>query len=177
MLANVKQDGISIVSDATQPAVVISPIEPMSAPAYVPPTEAVIPPNPIVAPAPDYQFRGEGGTPFGVRPPLYITPLVVTNPDERYNLDVSGYGDNVPTERLAKPAIARPFILPQRPGEDQIMPVPTGQQPMKPPVAPAVESVTKPGPIGGTIGGFDLSRIPFWAWLAGAALLGSRLLR
>ena len=171
MLANVRQDGTPIVTDDAQPAVVVSPIAPKSAPAYVPPTDAVIPPNPIVAPTPEGTFRGEGGTPFWFRPTLYVQPIV---PIYDGGYDLSGYGD-MPVRN--KGAVNPNPVLPGRPGEDQTMPVPTGQQPKKPAIAPAVQSVTQPGPVAGNVAGFDLSRIPFWAWLAGAAFLGSRLLR
>lgn len=166
--------GTLIESNVTQPGVVVPPIEPTSAPAYVPPTQPVIPPNPMVAAAPDYQFRGEGGTPFGSNPPAYLLPYTIEPPVRDYGLSDTGA---VPVERVSKLAVPRPFILPPRPGEDQVMPVPTGQQPAKPNVAPAVEPVSKPGPVSGTFQGFDLARIPFWAWLVGAAVLGSRLLR
>lgn len=172
MLANVRQDGTLIVSDDTQPAVVIAPIAPMSAPAYVPPTDPMIPPNPVVAGTPEGTFRGEGGTPFGYRPTLYIQPIV---PDYETGYDVQ-YGDQLP-DNINKGALNPNAVLPGRPGKDQIMPVPTGQQPAKPAIAPAVNPVQQPGPVTGNVAGFDLSRIPFWAWLVGAAVLGSRLLR
>lgn len=172
MLAVVRQDGTLILPDSSLPAVVISPIAPKAAPAYQPPTDPFIPPNPIIAPAPPGTFRGAGGTPFGSRPQLYIQPMVPP-PDGVY--DLSGYDTNMPVRD--KGAVLPNPVVPGRPGKDQIMPVLTGQQPTQSPIGTAVESVTKPGPITGTVAGFDLSRIPFWAWIAGAALLGSRLLR
>lgn len=172
MLANLRQDGTLIVTDTSEPAVVVSPIAPKSAPAYVPPTDAFIAPNPIIAPPPDGQFRGEGGTPFGSRPSIYIVPIV---PVADGGYDLSGYGDVVPN-RDKGPVLPNP-VLPGRPGDKQTMPVPTGQQPTKPAVAPAVNALQQPGPITGNVAGFDLSRIPFWGWLVGAAFLGSRLLK
>lgn len=70
-----------------------------------------------------------------------------------------------------------PELAPRR-GDKQTMPVPTGQQPTRPPVGEAIPESTPPkGPVTGKVGGFDLSAVPLWAWLAGAALLGARLLK
>lgn len=153
------------------PVVVVPAITATAAPAFVPPMDPVIPPNPVIAPPPPYQHRGEGGTPFGARPTLYIQPMRYGDEyDARlYPLEPRvGAGDG---------AVPRPRILPMRPGEKEVMPVPTGQQPTKPPVPPVTPSVQPPGPITGTVAGFDLARVPLWAWLVAAALLGSRLLR
>lgn len=172
MLAITRKVGTPYAPATTEAAVVVPPIVATAAPAYVPPMDPFIPPNPVLAPTPPGTFRGEGGTPFGFRPVLYIQPMVPVVLDGGY--DLSGYSE-VPAP--AKGAIPANPVRPGRPGKDQVMPVPTGQQPTKPAIAPAVQSVEQPGPITGTVAGFDLSRIPFWAWLAGAAFLGSRLLR
>ncbi len=131
------------------------------------------------SPPPPNQFRGEGGTPFspGSAPPAYIAPpqLFIV---PRIPLDLYGYADDMPVTVNKKP-IDPWTLITDRPGDSQIMPVPVARPVTKPTVAPAIDPVQKPtpGPISGTVAGFDLSRIPFWAWLAAAALLGSRLLR
>lgn len=157
--------------EAATPAIVPPVIAPTAAPSYVPPTDPTIPPNPVIAPPPPNQYFGRGGTPFGARPRLYVEPLVYGDEyDKRlYPLDPrAGTNDG---------KVAREQVLPPRPGEKKVMPVPRGDQPTKPPVPPAIEPVQKPGPITGVVAGFDLSRVPLWAWLVAAALLGSRLLR
>jgi len=169
------QDGTIVASSTTAPAVVAPLIIATPPPAYMPPVELYIAPDPPEAPAPEYQFRGEGGTPFGARPPAYVTPLYILPPVQGYDLE--GYADQFPGSFGNKGAVPGQPLLPGRPGKDQVMPVLTGQQPTKPAVAPPVESVQRPGPITGTVAGFDLSRVPFWAWLAAAAVVGSRLLR
>lgn len=174
---------LDVTSEALTP-LATPPIVPMSAPAFVPPTDPIIPPNPLTAPAPSYQFRGEGGTPFMARPSVYLYPLTITEPSKDYTRDLSGYGAMPDRNKDAVPANP---VLPGRPGEDQTMPVPTGQRPAKPMVLPPVQPVQPPppapvpatggGPVTGVVAGFDLSRVPFWAWLAVAALAGSRLLK
>lgn len=174
---------LDVTSEAVTP-LPTPPIVPRSAPAFVPPTDPIIPPNPLVAPAPTYQFRGEGGTPFMARPSVYLYPFSLAEPSRDYTRDLSGYGD-MPDRN--KDAVEANPVRPGRPGEEQIMPVPTGLRPAKPMIAPAVQPVEAPvpapvsasggGPVTGIVAGFDLSRVPFWAWLAAAALLGSRLLK
>jgi hypothetical protein len=60
---------------------------------------------------------------------------------------------------------------PLPPGTKVVMPVITGQQPAKLPVALGVDEVPVPGPIHGTVAGFDLSRVPTVGWVAAAALV------
>lgn len=168
------QDGNIVEAAITKPAVVVPSIVATAPPTYMPPTNPYIAQNPAVAPPPPYQFRGEGGTPFGARPPAYVMPPYILPPVRTYDLE--GYADQLP-DNINKGAVPDQPDLPGRPGKDQVMPVLTGQQPTKPAIAPAIESVQKPGPITGTVAGFDLARVPFWAWLATAAVVGSRLLR
>lgn len=152
-----------------EPAYVPPPIVPMSAPLYVAPTNPYIAPAPTLAREPDYQFRGEGGTPFGARPPIYIHPMI-----DLETRDLLYIGQPPPQDNQVTPKQPE---LPPRPGEKAVMPVPTGQQPTKPPVPAVTTPVQKPGPITGMVAGFDLARVPLWAWLVGAAVVGSRLLR
>lgn len=144
---------------------------PTAPPAYVPPTNPYIYPAPSLAPSPEGQTLGKGGTAFGSVPPIYIQPPVI-----RY---ANGDGLYVPPPiRPEEPPTSQP-LAPPPPGTDQVMPVLIGQQPDKVPVAPARDPVQKPaaGPVRGTIAGYDLATVPLWAWLVGAAFLGSRLLR
>lgn len=204
----VKQAGTIIKSDTAVVSYEGDPIEARSAPAYVPPSEPFIPPDPMEALAPSYQFRGEGGTPFAaINPPVYVAPYIMKPPildllllqDEGWWINsttgeiVAGVSGQPPTRLPGwtfsttkpsdvaapsnKPTIARPYIMPLRPGELQVMPVLKGQKPAVHPIAPTVEPVEQPGPIKGTIAGFDLQKVPFWAWLAVAAFVGSRLLK
>lgn len=143
---------------------------PTAPPAYVPPTNPYIPPAPTLAAPPEGQTLGKGGTPFGAVPLIYIQPPVI-----RY---ANGDGLYVPPPiRPEEPPTSQPVALPP-PGNKEVMPVLIGQQPRKEPVAEALDPVQKPaGPIRGTLAGFDLATVPLWAWLVGAAFLGSRLLR
>jgi len=73
LLLPVKNGG----ADLTPP-----PVSPMP---LSPPLDAPIPPNPVTAPPPTGQFRGEGGTTFAIssgiaRPLVYVRPLIETLP-------------------------------------------------------------------------------------------------
>lgn len=153
-------------------AAIVAPLpQPVAAPAYVPPTDPYIYPAPMLAPSPEGQTLGKGGTAFGSVPPIYIQPPVI-----RY---ANGDGLYVPPPiRPEEPPTSQP-VQPPPPGNEQVMPVLIGQQPRKEPVAEALDPVQKPaaGPVRGTLAGFDLATVPLWAWLVGAAFLGSRLLR
>ena len=154
---------------ATQEPLVAPVIAPASAPAYVPDTQPYLAPSPVVAPPPDGQFRGEGGTSFGLIPQVYERPYVTVQPgtDPLYGGPaVATYwnGEAVPTRPLTPP----------RPGEESIMPVPKSTAPTRSYIAPTQAPVVpvKPGPIQATVLGFDLSVIPLWTWLlAGGALV------
>jgi hypothetical protein len=76
------------------------------------------------------------------------------------------------------PAPENETLAPRR-GDKQNMPVPTGMQPTKPPVGEATPQVAPPGsgPVRGSFLGADLSIVPLWVWLAGAALIGARILK
>lgn len=163
----------------------VSPIQPKAAPLYIQPVSVPLLPAPTPAPPPPDQFRGEGGTTFGVssgadKPVIYIQPIV---PEDRFHI-LDGGGIYAPPPNDSGYNVNQPTVLPpvtrERPGDSTIQPVPTGQQPTKPDVAPAVVPVTVPasaGPIKGQFLGFDLGIVPLWAWLVGAALIGARILR
>lgn len=150
------------------------PLPVISAPVYVPVGDPV-PPNPIIAPPPPGQFRGEGGTSFiisagGIQPPVYRPSIIPTYIPNTYDIPVTdAYNPQDP---------AAPMIIAPAPGGTRAnVPVPTVPPPAKPPVTGNPTPTEMPGPISGTVAGFDLTRIPLWAWLAGAALLGARLLK
>lgn len=163
-------------SAMTGPEPVAAPvIQPASAPVYVAPVSVPMLPGPTIAPPPPEQFRGEGGTSFGLVPQIYILPPAPVN----LNGDTGTY---VPPPNSAyNPATPAPALTGTRarPGDKTIQPVPSGQVPTKPDVAPAVVPVPVPGagPVKGTFLGFELAMVPLWAWLVGAALLGARVLR
>lgn len=142
---------------------------PASAPAYVPPTNPTIPQAPTQALSPEGQTMGKGGTSFGSVPPIYILPPVI-----RYDTPEVGY--DVLPYRPREPVPQNP-IEPTLPGTKAVMPVPVGQQPAKVPVPAVVASVETPGPITGSVAGYDLARVPLWAWLVGAAVVGSKVLK
>lgn len=142
---------------------------PYNAPAYVAPTNPIIPQAPTMALPPDGQTMGKGGTSFGSVPPIYILPPVI-----RYDTPDAGY-DELPY-RPPK-VVPQPLVEPTLPGTKAVMPVPVGQQPAKVPVPAVVASVETPGPITGTVAGYDLARVPLWAWLVGAAVIGSKVLK
>lgn len=171
-------------------------IAPAPAPAYIPPVSVPMNPNPYIAPPPPYQFMGEGGTPFGDAPELYVPPdrIIPPPPDRRFGWVWTGAKweftpvladyDPPPIVQYDQGggAVAKPYVLPMRPGEDSLMPVPGGDVPTRPDVAPTVEQVQTPAPAGtgpfkGNFLGADLSIVPLWAWLVGAALLGARVLK
>lgn len=56
-----------------------------------------------------------------------------------------------------------------------------GVQPSLPPSKPAtggaIPEVSLPGPITGTVAGFELGRVPLWGWLAGVAVAGYVFMR
>jgi hypothetical protein len=67
-----------------------------------------------------------------------------------------------------------------RPGFFQTMPVPVSKGPAKPYVGPVPTNAVVPppaGPIAGQVFGFDLAKVPLWAWLVGAAFLGAKVLK
>lgn len=143
---------------------------PTAPPAYVPPTDPYIPPAPMLATPPAWQTLGKGGTYFGAVPQVYAQPPVILYGDAEDQL----YGDMPYKPREAvdpQPVEAPP------PGTKATMPVIRNKVPPKVPVAAAVDPVEKPGPITGEVAGFNLARIPFWAWLAGAAVLGAKVLK
>jgi hypothetical protein len=165
---------LSLVPDLLRVTTVATPDAPlptpMSAPAYVPPSDPVIPLNPTIAPPPDGQFLGKGGTSFGLIPATYwpSMPLPYTKPgSELYAL-----------ETRSQPGIAAPLILAKRPGDDANVPVPSVPVPIKPPIAETITAAQPPkGPISGVVAGFDLAKVPLWAWLVGAAVLGAKLFK
>lgn len=156
------------------------PIVPFPSPPPPLVSDAALVPSPMLAPSFEGQFLGKGGTPFGVMPRIYITPLppaVINGGGEilRGGVDVSypfkpRAGD---PEGLVPP----PVLRPRRPGEDAIVPVPTGQQPTKPPLPVTQPQITPVAPVTGKVGGFDLAKVPFWAWLVAAAVVGAKLLK
>ena len=166
-------------SPVTGPTAPMAPaIQPASAPLYVQPVSVPMLRDPMIAPAPDGQFRGEGGTAFGSRPTLYVQPLAPEVADSLSNGGI--YRPPVDDAYNINAPVIHPPVAPERPGDSTIQPVPVGQQPTKPNVAPAVQPVTVPassGPIKGQFLGLDLGVVPLWAWLVGAALIGARILR
>lgn len=156
-------------------APVVAPLPtPRSAPAYVPPVDPYIYPAPTLAQPPNYQIMGTGGTPFGDQPVIYAAPPLVP-----YTPNTGGRElDTVMTRDDDAPVSQQPVERAPK-GSGYVMPVLKRAEPIKPPVAPQVTPVEKPapGPITGTVAGFDLARVPLWAWLVGAALIGSRLLK
>lgn len=155
-------------------AVAPIPLPVIGAPVYVP-VGAPVPPNPIIALPPVNQFRGAGGTPFivsagGSQPPVYRPAIIPTYIPNAYDIPV------VDTFNPQDPAA--PMIIAPAPDgtKSNILP-PKVRPPAKPPVTGNPTPTVMPGPISGTVAGFDLTRIPLWAWLAGAALLGARLLK
>lgn len=151
------------------------PLPVIAAPEYVP-VGAPVPPNPVTAPPPPVQFRGAGGTPFlitsGARSPAVYSPAIIpTYKPFLYDVpDTAAYNPNAPAVPL--PVAKAPA------GTKANVPVPVVVPPSKVPV-PATQTPTQapPGPVSGNVGGFDLSRVPLWAWLVGAAVVGSRFLR
>ncbi len=153
----------------------IIPDPPMTpAPAYVPaPIE--IPDNPFMLPPDPDQHLGAGGTPFSdssgaSKPVLYGDPYILPRPpilinDPFGSSDPLGYG--VPASTGDSPVAPAPSQA-SRPGDKATMPVPTAFPITKVPVPPVVTSVQAPGPITGTVAGFDLARVPLWGWLVGA---------
>lgn len=145
---------------------------PITAPVPAP-LDPYIQPAPMLATAPDGQTRGEGGTPYGSVPVVYFDAPVL-----KYGAGVGddSYTDQMP-ERSPNPATSQPVERAKdEPG--RVAPIPTTPPPSRIPAPKALDPVQKPaGPITGNVAGFDLATVPLWAWLAGAALLGSRLLK
>lgn len=162
------------VKDGGALAPIIPP--PISAPEYTP-VGAPIASNPIIAPPPPQQFRGTGGTPFvdsaGIsQPAVYLRPYIISTPSPADLYDTPATDTYNPNS----PATPAP-LQPKAPGTGaNVTPRPV-PPPAKPPVPAAVSKTVMPGPISGNVAGFDLSRVPLWAWLVGAAVLGARLLR
>jgi hypothetical protein len=174
LAVNTLLDDLSLTPTGT--AVVAPAIAAVPAPAYVPLGFAPIPPNPTIAPPPDGQFMGRGGTPFGSIPVLYAAPRD----------DAGSVGD---TYRVPSPEVygdsPNPVpapganLNPARPGEDNIVLPPLVPAPIKPDVPEALDAVkgAPAGPVRGMLAGFDLATVPLWAWLVGAALVGARFLK
>lgn len=173
-------------------------------PTYVPAT-APIPPNPVIAPPPDGQFKGVGGTSFylysGIaRPPIVLQPYIIPMPPKEPLYDLPA------NDAYAPMAPAVPMIVPKAPtgSKANVLPPPimgvwtnsmTGQTKVGPNDAPpnnmagwtwratakdvpaVVTSVPSPGFLKGNVAGFDLSRVPSWAWLVAGALVLSKVLR
>src|SRR6266496_1046973 len=148
-----------------------------AAPKYVPEiTSTPIPPNPVIAPPPEGQIKGTGGTIFGIvsgaiKPPVTLAPYIMpTMKEPLYDLpDNDAYAPMAPYAPLIQakpPAGTQAYVTPPK--------VPA---PVKSNVPPVVTSVPSLGPITGKVAGFDLATVPLWAWLLGAAVLGARLLR
>lgn len=144
--------------------------EPTTAPVPAP-LDPIIAPAPTTAPPPPDQTRGEGGTPYQLVPEVYGPPPVLIYAPE-------GTDDYVGPDRMERnPATKQPVEeTPNTPG--RVAPITVPFPVLKPAVPAAVAPVTKPaGPITGNVAGFDLARVPLWAWLAGAAFLGAKLLK
>lgn len=187
-----------------------APVAPMP---ISPPLDAPVPPNPVTAPPPDGQIRGEGGTLFAVssgllkplvylqpytpalpKPVLYatpepedfapmapVTPVPNVTPPAGTNANVKNavLWRNTITGRTAfspydtPPDKSSGWVLANTPAKQ---PVPGSTAPV-PQTTNAVSRDSQPGPITGKVAGFDLSRVPLWAWLVGAALVGAKLLK
>lgn len=170
-------DSALVSATTPTPAPVIAPA---AAPEYQPPVSVPMVQDPVEAPAPVGQIRGSGGTSFqvsagSIKLQPYVLPPVIRN-DGDSGLYVpppnDAYNPNAPAP-LTPETMARP-------GDSTIQPVPRGIVPGKPAIAPAVPAVPVPkvaGPIKGNVLGFDLSLVPLWAWIVGAALVGARVLK
>lgn len=155
-------------------------IQPAAAPVYVPAVSVPMTQDPTEAPSPAGQYRGSGGTGFAVSAGIvkvqpYILPPVLRNDGDA--------GLYVPPPNDAYNPNAPAPLTPEtkaRPGDSTIQPVPRGVVPVRPIIAPAVPEVPVPkvaGPIKGSFLGLDLSLVPLWAWIVGAALVGARVLK
>lgn len=150
-----------------------TPITPTPAPTYQAPSisDTATVQAPMIAPPFPGQTLGKGGTPFGAVPLIYVHPLPIL-----YDAGLKLY----PYEpRAGDPdgLVPQPELRPPRPGEDAITPVPVGQQPTKPPLPVQQPQISPLPPVKGTVAGFDLAKVPFWAWLVAAAVLGAKLLK
>src|SRR6267142_2531220 len=137
-LSNAQLDAAVVLAPRPEVAPVIQPTPP---PVYIAPVSVPLYPAPAVAPTPLNQIRGEGGTPFGFRPELYVQPLVpvLAVPVELrdYRLRV-GY-EPPPNDAYNPGAVVpTPPETPPRPGDSTIQPVPVGQDPRKAAVPSAV---------------------------------------
>lgn len=160
--------------------------DPIATPAYQP-LSSEIPPNPVPASPPPDQTMGQGGTPFSdssgmTRPPVYVQPPVLgQGPDELTAL-TSGLSLPTPPPIQYQPVTPAPLAPPPK-GQVSDAPVNTTQelrQKLSLPQLPAALSpVQAPGtgPVVGTVGGFDLSRIPLWVWIVGGVLIATRVLK
>lgn len=152
---------------------------PVAGPVAPPLDAPILPdPGPMIAP----YVRGTGGTPFvvssGIEKPFVALPF------QPYPLRpvISPYSPPDPATDPTAQAIVNPNQpvpaqppKPLPPGTKVVMPVPTGLQPAKLPVAPVTKEVPVPGPIQGTVAGFDLGQVPWWGW-ALVAIVGVRAL-
>lgn len=159
---------------------VAKPIVPFPAPPPPLVSDSALTPSPMIAPSFAGQFLGKGGTPFGVMPRIYVTPL----PPAVLNGDGEILRGGVDVSYPYKPRVGDPdglvdpiTLRPPRPGEDAIVAPPTGLQPIKPPLPPTQPQITPVAPVTGKVGGFDLAKVPFWAWLVVAAVVGAKLLK
>lgn len=152
---------------------------PVAGPVNPPLDAPILPdPGPMIAP----YVRGTGGTPFvvsaGIEKPTVAVPFQpyplrpVISPYEPPDPATDPMAQAIVNPNQAVPA-QPPRPLPQ--GTKVIMPVPTGLQPVKRPVAPMTTEVPVPGPIQGTVAGFDLGQVPWWGW-AIVAVVGVKLL-
>lgn len=164
----IKSIDAPVVEAAPAPPAII----PKPAPLYVPPvSDAATTPNPMNAPSFPGQTLGKGGTPFGAMPVIYLRPMPIV---------FDGVGTLYPYQpRIGKPdgLVPQIEILPPRPGEDALVPVPTGQQPKKSELPPQQPSISPLPPVRGKVAGVDLAKVPFWAWLVAAAVIGAKLLK
>jgi hypothetical protein len=120
---------------------------------------------------------GEGGTPFGSVPPIYLAPPAPAD----YGV-APLYGDPGtynPLNGFSVPVLVKPPLK----GEDAVVMPPLVKPPIKRPIASAVEPVKEPapprpsGPVSGTVLGFNLATVPLWVWIVAAVFVGAKVLR
>ena len=194
LVKDVQTATVKAAPDAILPA-------PTPPPSYQQPISVPMNPNPTAALPPEGQHMGKGGTSFGAMPITYDPPVIIFLEEQGYWVN-NITNEIVPGLRTAQPSMAagwawsaqppvdyvpprrpgvtvpKPELIGYRPGEDATMPVLYGPVPTRTPAGKVTESVTPPkGPITGKVGAFDLSTVPTWVWLVGAAFLGSRLLK
>lgn len=183
MLSSLTTLSLREATQVVAPAVVVPVITPTPPPVAPPLSSAPLPPDPAIAPPPVYQFRGEGGTPFGSVPQLYTQrPVIAESRCGTGGFRCGEVGYNPPPPVAYDPDAPPPPIIHigLRPGDHTIQPVPSDPPPAKPPVPKPVDPVTQPapaGPVRGMVLGFDLSKVPLWAWIGLVAVVGVRVLR